>query len=517
MRTTLASLAIIGLASQALAINPVEIKGSKWFDSKTGDQFFIKGVDYQPDITSTSSYRDPLANSAICTRDLPYLKDLGVNAIRVYQTEPYGDHDDCMSMLADAGIYVLLDLSTPNESIDRSNPSYDVDLLGYYQSKVDTFGGYDNLLGFIAGNEVANAANNTNASAFVKGILRDTKAYIKSKGLTAPVGYAANDDADIRWQMQTYFDCGTTEEQADFYGLNLYEWCGDSVTFETSGYAAVVQNFTNWDVPAILTEYGCNAVRPRTFPEIASIYGSDMDSAFSGAFVYEYVEEANGYGLVSISGNTVTKTEDYDNFKSALAAVNPTGYTLSNYTASGKQQSCPDVSTANSWLASATLPPTPSNATCECMMNSLYCVSQLTEIPTDTNGLATFGTNVSSIYGTVCGSISCSEVEADGEAGTYGKYSFCNTIQRVSWVMNAWYTSQRGVSGSCDFSGFATLTKPSLSSDSSCSSAADSSNGDSDLDSDVDSDSSSHKSGAESAMKSLSAGAVAVAAWAAIF
>ncbi|KAJ2853584.1 DNA photolyase phr1, partial [Coemansia erecta] len=230
-----------------------------------------------------------------------------------------------------------------------------------------------------------------------------------------------------------------------------------------------------------------------------------------------YVEESNSYGLVSISGNTVTKTEDYNNFKSALAAVSPTGYSLSNYTASGKQQSCPDVSTANSWQASGTLPPTPSNATCECMMKSLHCVSQITEIPTDTNDLATFGTNVSSIYGTVCGSISCSAVEADGKAGTYGKYSFCNTIQRVSWVMNAWYISQRGVSGSCDFSGFATLAKPSLSSDSSCSNATDSSSGDSGQHSELDSDSGSHKSGAESAMKSLSAGAVAVAVWAAIF
>ncbi|KAJ2527867.1 hypothetical protein EV175_007508, partial [Coemansia sp. RSA 1933] len=53
MRANIAasSLAILGLASQALGINPLVIKGSKWFDSKTGDQFFIKGIDYQPDIT----------------------------------------------------------------------------------------------------------------------------------------------------------------------------------------------------------------------------------------------------------------------------------------------------------------------------------------------------------------------------------------------------------------------------------------------------------------------------------
>ncbi|KAJ1728516.1 1 3-beta-glucanosyltransferase gel4 [Coemansia sp. Benny D160-2] len=533
MRASLAVLSILGLVSQTQAIDPLVIKGSKWFNSKTGEQFFIKGVDYQPDITSTSSYLDPLADKTICTRDVPYLKDLGVNAVRVYQTEPYGNHDDCMKMLADAGIYVMLDLGTPNESIDRNSPSYDVNLLGYYQSKVDAFGGYDNILGFLAGNEVANSANNTDASAFVKGALRDIKAYVKSKGLTIPVGYAANDDADIRWQMQTYFDCGTTEEQADFYGLNIYEWCGTSATFETSGYANVVKNFTNWDVPAVLTEYGCNSVRPRTFPEIASIYGSDMDSTFSGGFVYEYVEESNNYGLVSISGSTVTKTEDYDNFKKALAAADPSGVAMKSYSPSGKQQSCPKVSASNSWQASDVLPPTPSNSTCECMMKSLYCVSKTTDVPTDTTALKQFGEDVSNIFGTVCATVSCDEVNGNGQSGTYGKYSFCNTIQRVSWVMNAWYKSQRGVDGSCDFNGFASLTKPSLSSDSSCSnvtgsttgnpgsSSSDGSSSDgssSGKSDDGESGLDSHTSGAAFAAKELSVGAMAVVvAAAAIF
>ncbi|KAI9503905.1 Glucanosyltransferase-domain-containing protein [Coemansia spiralis] len=511
MRVSAVSLSILGLVSQALAIDPLVVKGSKWFNKNTGDQFFIKGVDYQPDITSTSEYRDPLADESGCTRDLPFLKDLGVNAIRVYQTEAYGDHDNCMQMLSKAGIYVMLDLSTPLESINRDSPSYDADLLGYFQSKVDAFSKYDNVFAFLAGNEVVNAANNTNSAAFVKASLRDIKAYIKSKGLSIPVGYAAADVADIRWQLQSYFDCESTDEQADFMGVNLYEWCGDSATFESSGYADIVKNFTSWDVPAVLTEYGCNAIKPRTFPEVATIYGSDMTGTFSGGFVYEYVEESNEYGLVSVSGNTGKKTADYDNFKKALAAVNPKGVSMSSYTPSGKEQSCPEVSKDNDWLASSTLPPTPSNATCECMMSTLSCISKITE----------FGKDVSSVFGTVCGSISCGDVTADGESGTYGKYSFCNTVQRVSWVMNAWYLHQRGVDGSCDFNGFATTTKPSLNSDSTCSDQKDSdsgsggsSNGSSNGGSSKDSDGSSSSA---STMTALSVGAAAIAVCAAVF
>ncbi|KAJ1842969.1 1 3-beta-glucanosyltransferase gel4, partial [Coemansia sp. RSA 2703] len=84
MRVSIASLAVValGLATQVASIDPLVVKGSKWFNKKTGAQFFVKGVDYQPDITSTSQIRDPLADSSICTRDLPFLKDLGVNAIR---------------------------------------------------------------------------------------------------------------------------------------------------------------------------------------------------------------------------------------------------------------------------------------------------------------------------------------------------------------------------------------------------------------------------------------------------
>ncbi|KAJ2494089.1 1 3-beta-glucanosyltransferase gel4 [Coemansia sp. RSA 2050] len=473
MRASLVSAAILGLASQAASIDPLVIKGSKWFNSKTGAQFFVKGIDYQPDITSTSTVRDPLADIAGCTRDLPFLKDLGVNAIRVYQTEPFGNHDKCMSMLSDAGIYVMLDLSTPTETINRDTPSYDVDLLGYYQRKVDAFSKYDNIFAFLAGNEVTNAYNNTGASAYVKAALRDVKSYIKSKHLTIPVGYATNDDADIRWQLQTYFDCGSISDRADFYGINLYEWCGPSATFESSGYANVVKNFTNWDVPVLLTEYGCNAIKPRTFPEIAAIYGSNMTSSFSGGFVYEYVEEPNEYGLVKVSGSTGTKTADYEYFKKALAAVNPSGVSMSSYTPSGKQQSCPSVSASNNWIASSSLPPSPSNATCSCMMSTLTCVSKQSSIPTSAGDLEKFGQSVSSIFGTVCGTVDCGAVSGNATTGKYGKYSFCDPLQRVSWVMTEWYNDQRNVDGACDFGGFAKIVSVKSTDDSSCSDQKD--------------------------------------------
>lgn len=40
------------------------------------------------------------------------MKELGVNAIRVYHVDADGKHDGCMKAMDDAGIYLLVDLDT---------------------------------------------------------------------------------------------------------------------------------------------------------------------------------------------------------------------------------------------------------------------------------------------------------------------------------------------------------------------------------------------------------------------
>lgn len=54
-----------------------------------------------------STFTDPLANATACQRDLPYLKELGVNTIRVYSVNASLNHDSCMQALSGAGIYVM--------------------------------------------------------------------------------------------------------------------------------------------------------------------------------------------------------------------------------------------------------------------------------------------------------------------------------------------------------------------------------------------------------------------------
>ena len=203
-----------------------------------------------------------------------------------------------MQMLANAGIYVISDLSEPAVSINRDTPAWNLDIYTRYTNVIDALANYTNTIGFFAGNEVSNAPNNTAASAFVKAAVRDTKAYIVSKKYRPMgVGYASDDD-DTRTELANYFNCGTAAESIDFWGYNIYSWCGKS-SYSTSQYEARTQEFSSYNVPAFFAEYGCNKVEPRPFDEVASLFGSDMSSVWSGGIVYMYFQEANDYGKLS--------------------------------------------------------------------------------------------------------------------------------------------------------------------------------------------------------------------------
>jgi 1,3-beta-glucanosyltransferase GAS5 len=74
-----------------------------------------------------------------------------------------------------------------------------------------------------------------------------------------------------------------------------------------------------------MSEYGC-ITNTRTFEEVAALYNTEMTGVFSGGLVYEYSQEGNDYGLVTISGDTVTPNSDFTALQSAYSAqANPTG------------------------------------------------------------------------------------------------------------------------------------------------------------------------------------------------
>jgi hypothetical protein len=425
----------------------------------------MRGVAYQQEYSTNSStasseegghYKDPLADVAGCTRDLPILQELRTNTIRVYAIDPTANHDECMSMLADAGIYVVADLSQPDASIIRNDPAWDDELYARYAEVIDAMAPYNNTLGFFAGNEVSNQPNNTDASAFVKAAVRDMKAYIKTKDYRPiGVGYATNDDGQIRDQMADYFDCGDRSEAIDFWGYNIYSWCGDS-SFTESGYDVQTKNFENYDVPVFFAEYGCNQVKPRKFTDVAVLYSDKMTDVWSGGIVYMYFEEANEYGLVSVDGDSVSKLADFSYYSSQIATVAPSGVQMDSYSASKTAAACPTES--GDWNAkSSPLPPTPNKQLCQCMFNSITCAPNA-DISADSIG---------ELFGTVCGlgdGAQCDGIAANATTGDFGAYSMCNSTEKLGWIMDAYYQAQDSTNqaSACDFDGNA-ATKSAVS------------------------------------------------------
>lgn len=348
--------------SLALAIQPIEVKGNAFFVNGSKERFFIRGVDYQPG--GSSDLFDPLADKTTCERDIKYFKELGLNTIRVYSIDNTADHDDCMEQLADAGIYVILDVNIPYASIARDDGecSYNTMYLNEVLATVKLMAKYNNTLGYFAANEVINDDESTGVAPYVKAVVRDMKTFIKNTGLRKiPVGYSAADVKENRLETAHYFNCGDDEmARVDMFGFNDYSWCGKS-SFSTSGYKDKVKSYSNYSIPLFLSEYGCNKVNPRPFTEVESIYSTDMSSVFSGGLVYEYSEESNKYGLVKISSDnkTVSTNDDFDNLKAEFKKTeNPKGD--GEYQADLKYSECPTNS--STWEAKEKVPSTPKGA-----------------------------------------------------------------------------------------------------------------------------------------------------------
>lgn len=191
-RATASSSASSASGTSSGSLPTITTKGNAFF---AGDsRFYIRGVDYQPvsssDISTirasnkctddnssfvvqqggSSEATDPLADESTCSRDIPYFQKLGLNTIRVYTVDNSANHDKCMGLLADAGIYLALDVNSPKYSLNRAKPevSYNSDYLQSVFATIDAFANYSNTLLFFSGNEVINSDNSTTAAPYVK-------------------------------------------------------------------------------------------------------------------------------------------------------------------------------------------------------------------------------------------------------------------------------------------------------------------------------------------------------------
>ncbi|EIM92490.1 uncharacterized protein STEHIDRAFT_117496 [Stereum hirsutum FP-91666 SS1] len=481
------SAIVSAFLTSANAISNVTRSGRYLYNSD-GSRFYIKGVAYQEQgavdensaFLEPSSFIDPLSSGTNCTRDLPFLQQLGVNTIRVYSVNSSLDHDDCMSTFSSAGIYTIIDLSLPlTGSISRTSPAWTTDLLDEYIETINTFSKYDNVLAYNVGNEVVSGLNESAAITFVKAAARDVKAYLSSKSLSTLVGYAAIDGSDdFIGPISNYLSCDPSNSNSgstaiDIFGLNNYRWCGDS-SFD-SAYSGVEALFSGYNVVAYFSEFGCNDPSPRVWTEVGSLFSSQMSDVWSGGLAFSYfpAESAQGqFGMVTInSDNSVTTSTDFDNLKTQLGQVSPPN-SPSSGSSSSSFPSCPAEN--STFLASTSLPPTPVDSACSCLATSVSCQFTPTQDPDAVVG---------DLLNQACGLLgeqggSCDDIAANGTTGSYGSVSPCDASTKLAYVFSLYYEKTNKASTSCDFSGNATISRSnSLSAPSAASSCLASASG----------------------------------------
>ncbi|KAB8230480.1 putative 1,3-beta-glucanosyltransferase [Aspergillus alliaceus] len=353
------------------AIQTISAVGSKFF-YEDGTQYFLKGIAYQliPE--------DPLVDTAQCKRDVARMAELGTNAIRVYHVDPKANHDGCMEALAAAGIYLFVDLDTFDTSIRQDKPEWTHAQFDRYKAVLDEFQKYNNTAGVFVGNEVINTREGSAAAPHVLAAACDIKSYRNEKGYrNIPVGYSAADIAELRPMLQNYLACRPDPaDRLDFFSLNAYEWCGRS-SYETSGYKTLQSHVSEYPIPIFFSETGCNVARPRTFEDQAAIFGPEMSNTWSGSIVYEWIQEANDYGLINYGplpgappaknpvqdgftrqGEPIPVAPDFHNLKAQWVSLRPTGVVLSDYvksTSTIKPASCP-ASTPGGWAVDPNQP-----------------------------------------------------------------------------------------------------------------------------------------------------------------
>ncbi|KAF8155936.1 glycoside hydrolase family 72 protein [Crassisporium funariophilum] len=471
---------------------PKVTRTGKYLYTDTGSRFFIKGIAYQEqgvvihsddnNFGEPSTFVDPLALGDACKRDLPFLQELGVNAIRVYSVNSSLNHDVCMNLFSQAGIYTIIDLSLPlNGSIDRLAPSWGTNILNQYITTIDVFSKYDNVLAYNIGNEVV-LGDSTAVAPYVKAAARDTKAYLKSKSSSILVGYAAiNGASTFREPLAKYLTCdpsgaNSDSTSIDLYGLNDYSWCGDS-TFQGS-YAGTTSSFADYNVAAYFSEYGCILTPPRLWTEAPVLFGTDMAPVWSGGIAFSYfpATSAQGeFGMVTISadGSTVTTSADFDRLKTQYGLV--TSFVDSPAQSAAAASSYPACAAANTgFVASTTLPPTPNEAACKCLESTLSCHFT----PQSSNYTGVLGALIDEGCGMLGQlnqpGVSCVDIGGDGQTGVYGRVADCDPTIKATYVMSQYYDANNRNVQACSFSGNGTVNPNAPSSAGAASAAASS-------------------------------------------
>ncbi|KAI7181757.1 hypothetical protein D0869_11626 [Hortaea werneckii] len=349
------------------ASTPVYTKGNFFY--RDGERFLIKGISYIPPPLNAEQrpppaqplYIDPLADDNLgeLKKDIPLLRDLGLNTISVYNLSPSSPHTAALQLLEQNGIYVLVNIFSsikpPPDPIVRGRVQFDAtsDPKPYYTlpSILETFRLLDelaehpNVLGFAVDAEVIVSPSLTPLATVFRACIRDSREFLaRLEKRAVPVGVATSQNQSFQHSLVQYFSAGgsgsssssseaTTPQtletsdvpgRADFIAYDNWAWAGKS-DFQISGWKNEVEMYERLTrSPMLFNAYGTNVSQPRVWDEVLCLYSPDMTGVFSGGFAYTFFEYGGRkYGLVKIDADGRRKTRnEFNSLRNKFRKVN---------------------------------------------------------------------------------------------------------------------------------------------------------------------------------------------------
>ncbi|MGE5379293.1 MAG: PQQ-binding-like beta-propeller repeat protein [Candidatus Saccharibacteria bacterium] len=265
-----------------------------------GKSFTFKGVNYSPSpINSKNSdypwgdwfqdgARDFSYYKEMQERDIANLKAMGVNCIKVYSitgfrwddpTRATVSHDHFYTELAEAGIYVIVQVYTPESVIEQYNDNRWDDgsnevpssTLAQWQAVINEAKKYPAVVGYNLGNEF-NADNKVQDKAYW-GKANSILGHIKKMDPNRFTAVAIVDTQIDGYIKPVYYQ-NTTMTNLDVWGINSYRG------LSTSGFDNLFSKYREiCNKPLLLTEFGC----PEATEKNGVVYELSSDQAKSVA------------------------------------------------------------------------------------------------------------------------------------------------------------------------------------------------------------------------------------------
>jgi hypothetical protein len=323
-------------------LEPIVVKGSHLYGSRSGKQFFAKGIAF-PNVGNI-----PASNLQTWIKSLEKIHELGpnINTVRIYELpdcalKPSDDSAFCsfkpfFQKADELGIYVLLPASgriwgyfpgqptackppITNSATDDLNGCYTVGgILGFGRQIINNFN-FPNVLAIALANEVE---QNYQAFPVLKAYARDMKAHMKlcnsddesptqNKMRQIPLTYAATDTGDdALMQLTDYLLCESKGSSLDIMGVNIERWTNDAGGNQQYKQLSEKVGKKNWPAAWIHTEEGGPdpSHKNRNWTQLKGFFANY--SHFDGYYAFAWYSDTHDFDMFDGLGPDATEYAD---------------------------------------------------------------------------------------------------------------------------------------------------------------------------------------------------------------